>query len=227
MNAQDVLKKLKSLAHGDLASMARFGVDTSSAWGITMPDLRAFARELGKDHKLAQALWETGVHEARIFASMIDEPAKVTQKQMDTWVKDFNSWDVCDQTCKNLFRHTPFAVAKCHEWSKARNEWVKRAGFALMAELAIGKNLASDKQFKEFLPIIVREAHDDRNFVKKAVNWALRQIGKKNKILHGHALKTAQEIEKLESKSARWIAKDALRELRSDGVTRRVLEKST
>lgn len=226
MHVNDVLKKLKSLAHGDMASMERFGVNTSTALGVTIPHLRALARELGKDHELALALWKTGVHEARILASMIDEPAKVTEKQMDVWVKDFNSWDVCDQTCSNLFRYTPFALQKCKEWSEAEEEFVKRTGFALMASLAAaGKSAVTDQQFIKFFPLIIREATDERNFVKKAVNWALRQIGKRNKILHAQALKIAHDIEKIDSKSARWIAKDAIRELNSDGVNKRLIKK--
>jgi len=228
MTSQEVVKKLKSLAHGDLASMARFGVDTSTALGVTIPHLRSFARDIGKDHKLALELWKTGIHEARILASMVDDPEQVTEKQMDAWVKDFNSWDVCDQTCSNLFRYTSFALQKCKQWAGNEEEFVKRTGFALMASLAAaGKNTVTDQQFKSFLPLIIREATDERNFVRKAVNWALRQIGKRNEKLHADALKTALEIEKIDSKSARWIAKDAIRELKSDGIAKRLRSKGS
>lgn len=165
-------------------------------------------------HKLAQQLWNSKIHEARILAGMIDVPELVTPKQMDTWVADFDSWDVCDQVCMNLFDKTPFAYDKAKEWTKDKREYVKRAGFAMMAVLAWHDKKAEDEKLLQFFPIIKRESTDERNYVRKAVNWALRQIGKRNSGLRKKAIKLAEEIEKIDSKSARWIAKDALRELR-------------
>lgn len=153
---------------------------------------------------------------------MIDEPKMVTVKQMENWVKDFDSWDLCDQCCGDLFDKTEFAYQKAMEWSKRDEEFVKRAGFVLMAKLALHDKKAEDKAFLTFLPIIKRESIDDRNFVKKAVNWALRQIGKRNVDLNIAAVETAKEIQKMDSRSAKWIAADALRELTSEAVQQRL-----
>ncbi len=180
-NFEEILIKLKSLSNPEaVAGMARFGINTKKAYGVSIPDLRKMAKGIGKNHILAQKLWDSGIHEARILAGMIDLPERVTEKQMKHWVKDFNSWDVCDQVCSNLFDKTKFAYPKAIKWSKRNEEFVKRAGFVLMAALAVHDKEASDKEFLKFLPIIKREATDERNFVKKAVNWALRQIGKRN-----------------------------------------------
>jgi 3-methyladenine DNA glycosylase AlkD len=160
--------------------MARFGIQTSKALGISIPQLRDIAKRLRTNHELAQKLWKTGLHEARILASMIDDPEKVSEEQMERWAADFDSWDVVDSCCGNLFDETEFAIRKAHEWSKRKEEYIKRAGFVLMAEMAVHDKKASDKTFLDFLPVIVRESSDERNFVKKAVNWALRQIGKRN-----------------------------------------------
>jgi 3-methyladenine DNA glycosylase AlkD len=167
-------------------------------------------------------LWSTGILEARALAALIEEKEKVTEAQMEDWVKDFDSWSVCDGTCLNLFRYTPFAYKKCWEWSERQEEFVKRAAFALMACLAVSDKAAPDRAFLDFLPLIEREAGDDRNFVRKAVNWALRQIGKRNQRLNRAAIKAAHQIRKLGSPTARWIASDALRELRSPAVQRRL-----
>jgi len=202
--------------------MARFGINPENAYGVSVPNLRMMAKEIGRNHVLAQQLWSSGIHEARILASMIDVPEKVTEKQMETWVKDFASWDVCDQCCSNLFDKTEFAYQKAVEWSKRNEEFVKRAGFVLMATLSVHDKKANDTEFLKFLPIIERESVDDRNFVKKAVNWALRQIGKRNVDLHKKAIKAAREIQRLDSKSAQWIAADALRELTSPAIQKRL-----
>jgi len=194
--------------------MRRFGIDATHALGVSIPALRALAKEIKKDHALALALWETKFHEARILASMIDDPAHVTVRQIDAWVKDFNSWDLCDQVCGNLFDRTAFAVEKAIAFSKRKEEFVKRAGFVLMAEYAVHNKKAEDKVFLAFLPLIEKEACDDRNFVKKAVNWALRQIGKRNVRLREAAILTAERILLQDSNAARWIARDALRELK-------------
>lgn len=202
--------------------MARFGINPENTYGISIPNLRRLAREIGRDHALAQELWASGIHEARILASMIDESSNVTEEQMEAWARDFDSWDVCDQCCMNLFEKTGYAYQKCVEWSSREEEFVKRAGFALMARLAVSDKKAGDEQFAEFFPIIKREAADNRNYVKKAVNWALRQIGKRNRSLNRVAISTAKEIQEIDSKSARWIASDALRELTSEQVQGRL-----
>jgi 3-methyladenine DNA glycosylase AlkD len=194
--------------------MARYGIATEHALGVPIPLLRALAKRAGTDHRLAGELWASGIHEARILATMIEDPARMTSAQMDRWARGFDSWDVCDQACQNLFRSTPFACAKAVQWSGATTEFMRRAGFALMAGLAAQRSEMKDSQFEAFLKIVAGAAIDDRNMVKKAVNWALRQIGKRNARLLKRAIATAEKIERLDSRSARWIAKDALRELR-------------
>ncbi len=223
MQYNDVLNKLKSLSDPNaVAGMARFGINPENTYGVSIPNLRNLAKEIGKDHALAQQLWASGIHEARILASMIDDPKMVTKRQMEKWAKDFDSWDICDQCCMNLFEKTEFAYQKCVEWSSTEQEFVKRAGFALMAILTVHDKKANDKQFERFLPIIKREATDNRNFVKKAINWALRQIGKRNRNLNRKAIKTAREIQEIDSRTAKWIASDALRELASKAVQERL-----
>jgi len=223
MQVADILSQLESLADPEaVAGMAKFAVGGQQTLGIAIPTLRKMAKEAGKNHELAQQLWGSGIHEARILATMIDEPKKVTEAQMEAWVSQFDSWDLCDQCCLNLFRRTPFAYPKVYEWSSRSEEFVKRAAFALMATLAVHDKQAGDDSFIPFLAVIQREATDERNFVKKAVNWALRQIGKRNLSLNEAAIQTAQEIQQLESKSARWIGADALRELTSDKVRQRL-----
>lgn len=202
--------------------MARFGIHPKNTYGVSIPILRKMAKELGRNHSLASELWESGVHEARILASMIDMPDEVTPAQMDRWVKDFDSWDVCDQCCGNLFDKTKAAHKKAAEWSSRQEEFVKRAGFALMAALAVHDKKTPNAKFLRLLKAIKRESCDDRNFVKKAVNWGLRQIGKRNLQLNKAAIRTAREIQKIDSKCARWIASDALRELTSAQVQRRL-----
>ena len=192
--------------------MKRFGVDNSKALGVPLPQLRKIAKGINKDHQLALDLWDSGIHECRVMASLVDDPKQVTPQQMDKWVADFYSWDVCDQVCGNLFDRTEFAIDKALEWSKSEKEYIKRAGFVLMAEFAVHNKKAGNEEFMQFFPIIEREAWDDRNFVKKAVNWALRQIGKRNKDLHKIAIECANRIAQQESKAAKWIAKDALNE---------------
>jgi len=202
--------------------MARFGIQSSNSFGVSVPKLRTLAREVGRDHLLALKLWETGLHDARLLATMVDIPEEVTVDQMDKWVRDFDSWDVVDGSCGNLFDKTPFAVSKAKEWCKRDEEFVKRAGFVLMAELAVHDKEAKDKVFLDFLPLIIGGASDRRNFVKKAVNWALRQIGKRNLRLNKAAISTALKIQKMESGAAKWVASDALRELKSSQVLKRL-----
>ena len=212
-----IINKLKKLGtKRNREGMARFGIETKYAFGVNVTTLRKLAKEIGKNHKLAGELWKTKFHEARILACFIDEPEKVTERQMDLWVKGFNSWDLCDQCCLSLFDKTPFAWKKVLEWVKSDKEFVRRAGFAMMAVLAVHDKTAPDSKFLKFFPIIKVYSVDERNFVKKAVNWALRQIGKRNAKLKKEAIKTAEQILKQypNSKSAKWIANDALRELK-------------
>jgi 3-methyladenine DNA glycosylase AlkD len=223
MNCTEVLKKLKSLANPEsVKGMARFGIKPENAYGVSIPDLRRLARQIGKNHTLAGQLWSSGIHEARILAGMVDDPEQVTESQMERWIKDFDSWDVCDQCCSNLFDKTVFAYQKAIEWSARRREFVKRAGFVLMAVLAVHDKDADDDQFIQFFPIIKRQSTDKRNYVKKAVNWALRQIGKRNRALNQAAVEVGQEIKTIDSKSARWIAGDALRELTGEKIQKRL-----
>jgi 3-methyladenine DNA glycosylase AlkD len=214
-----VLGRLRSLRDPNAAEKAaRFGVRVARIWGVCAPDLRRLAREIGRDHDLAAGLWRTGVHDARLLATLIDEPARVTVGQMERWVRDFDSWAVCDAACGCLFDKTPHAWAQAAEWTQRDGEYVKRAGFVLMATLAVHDKEAPDARFEKFLPLIVQHATDERNFVKKAVNWALRQIGKRNERLNRLAIRTARDLRRLDSKAARWIASDALRELTSERV---------
>lgn len=192
--------------------MKRFSVDNSKALGVSLPNLRKIAKSIKKDHQLALELWATGIHECRVLASLVDDPKHVTQEQMDSWAADFYSWDVCDQVCGNLFDRTPYAIEKAFEYSRSEKEYIKRAGFVLMAEFAVHDKKANDESFMPFFPIIEREAWDDRNFVKKAVNWALRQIGKRNRNLGKAAKECALRIAQQKNKAAKWIAKDALAE---------------
>jgi 3-methyladenine DNA glycosylase AlkD len=227
MNGDAILRQLESLANADnVAGMARYGISVRNTLGVSMPALRQMARPLGKNHGLAQALWASEVHEARILAALIDDPAAVTRHQMDAWANDFDSWDVCDQCCGNLFDKTSWAYPQALRWSRARKPFVKRAGFVLMAALAVHDKKASDQAFLDFLPIIEQQASDERNFVKKAVNWALRQIGKRTRALNAAAIDSALRIQTLASPAARWIAADALRELRSAAVMARLREKA-
>jgi len=213
----EVLKLLRSLGSpAGRATMERFGIPSTNAHGINTPTLKALARKIGRNHVLALELWETGVFEARAIAALIAEPAKVTKPQMNRWARDLDSWAVCDACCCYLFRKTPFAWERAVAWSSARPEFTKRAGFALMAYLAVHDKTAPDERFIELLPIIECEAEDDRPFVKKAVNWALRQIGKRNHHLRKRVIACAERIRKQGTSSARWIASDALRELKKE-----------
>ena len=212
--ARQIIRELRAHANPrHVAGMTRFGINPTGTLGISIPILRQLAKQIGRDHALARQLWATGLHEARILAGFIAEPAKLASRQMDAWARDFDSWDVCDQVCGNLFDKTPFAYRKAVAWSRRREEFVKRAAYVLMASLAVHDKDAGNKAFAKFFPHIVRGAADDRNFVKKAVNWALRQIGKRNRPLRRQAIGIARQIQRLDSRAARWIAADALREL--------------
>jgi 3-methyladenine DNA glycosylase AlkD len=223
----EILDKLKSLANPqNVAGMSRYGINTQNALGISIPVLRQLAREIGKSHELASLFWESGIHEGRLLAGFIEVPSLVTESQMDRWVNDFDSWDICDQCCSNLFAATPLAFQKALEWSTNEKEFIKRAGFSMMACLAVKGQKANDRQFEPFFVNIKSGATDNRNFVKKAVNWALRQIGKRNPALNQRAIEVAEEIRKMDSSSARWIASDALRELNSTAVQTRLKGRS-
>ena len=223
MQYVQILQKMKSLHNQkNVEGMARYGIASKNVLGLCMPDIERMKREIGRDHALALKLWDSGIYDARILAALVDEPAKVTESQMEKWVRDFDNWAVCDNTCMKLFDRTPFAYKKALEWSSRPREFEKRAGFSLMATLTVHDKKAVDAQFLKFLPIIKRESVDERNYVRKAVNWALRQIGKHNKNLNKAAIKAAEEIQKKNSKAARWIAADALRELRSEAVKKRL-----
>jgi len=205
--------------------MARFGIVTGKAFGVPLPVLRLHAKSYKKNHALAVELWKSGFHEARIMATMIDDYRQVTEIQMEQWANDFDSWDTCDQCCSNLFDKTGFAIKKTIEWTARPEEFVKRAGFTMMACLAVHAKKMEDRQFLEFLPLIVRESSDARNFVRKAVNWALRQIGKRNIFLHQEALGLAQKLVLSENKTAQWIGKDAYKELTNEKIIKRIKEK--
>lgn len=198
--------------------MARFGINPQNTLGISIPALRALAKDIGKNHALALQLWRTGIHEARILAGFIDDPKLVTRAQMNAWVKDFDSWDVCDQVCCFLFDQTPSAYAQSLQWTRSNKEFVKRAGFSLMAGLAWHDKIASDAKFSPFLKSIEAQAGDQRNFVKKAVNWALRQIGKRNPALGKKAYALARRLSQAHSPASRWVGRDALHEFDKKSV---------
>jgi len=227
MRYNDIISKLQRLSNPQaVAGMARYGINPAKIYGVSIPNLRSIAKEIGTDHELALDLWNSGIHEARIIAGMIADPDRTTERLADSWVKDFDSWDVCDQCCMNLLRYTGFAYSKAVEWSSSDKEYVKRAGFVMMACLAVGDKKAGDEKFLAFLPIIKKEAGDSRNYVQKAVNWALRQIGKRDAALNRKAIETAEEIQNMTVRSAKWIASDALRELKSEAVQTRLKAKN-
>ncbi len=223
MKYEEAIRRLKALCDPKaVEGMARYGIKPDKALGISIPNLRKMAKVAGRDHALATELWASGIHEARILAGMVEDPGAVTEQQMEAWVAEFDSWDLCDQVCMNLFWLTPFAYDKCFQWSARGEEFVKRAGFALMARLAWSDRSATDERIAGFLPVIKKEATDERNYVKKAINWALRQIGKRDIALNRLAIEAACEIRELDSKAARWVAADALRELESEAVQKRL-----
>ena len=225
IQADDLLARLRALANPvNVAGMARYGISTHQTLGVSIYELRRIAKTIEPSHDLAEELWASGVHEARILASYIERPEWVSEEQMERWALDFDSWDVCDQVC-GLFEETPIAYTKATEWSKRPEEFVKRAAFALMAGLAVHDNGASDEKLAQFFPVIIQEATDGRNFVKKAVNWALRNIGKRSRELNRLAIETAHRIQQIDDRTARWIASDALRELTSEKMQLRLVKK--
>ncbi len=225
-SADEIISALKKNRNAkNIEGMARFGINVESALGISITLLRKVAKDIPQNHKLALDLWESGIHEARILASIIDEPVKVTKSQLNKWVNDFNSWDVCDQCCNNLFWQTNFAIEKSFEWIENKKEFVRRAGFTMICALAVHDKRMTNKDFLKYFPLIEKYSTDERNFVKKAVNWALRQIGKRNLQLNKEAVKLCKKLISSESKSAKWIGKDAIKELTSEKILFRVKKK--
>ena len=227
MEFEQIIYELEALSNPEeIEGMARFGINPAKTYAVRIPELRRIAKRAGKNHELAKKLWEHGYRETRIIASIVEDPKMVTEDQMDEWALGFDTWDICDQCCMNLFRKTPFAYKKIDEWSMQDEEFVKRAAFTLIATLAVHDKKADDERFEKLFSIIIRESDDGRNFVKKAVNWALRQIGKRDLNLNKRAILIAEEINKKDSKSAKWIAKDALRELNDEKVLKRLHSKN-
>ncbi|MCD8102614.1 MAG: DNA alkylation repair protein [Alistipes sp.] len=206
----------------NIEGMKRFGINAGNAFGISTPSLASMAGELGRDQPLALDLWDTGIREARILAAMVADPAAFTPDLMDLWCADFDSWDICDQVCTRVFRYSPYADRKIHEWARAEEEYVRRAAFALIAATAVSDKKAPDSLFEAYLPLILEAGEDDRNFVRKAVNWALRQIGKRSPGLWFKAIATAEELMVSRNKTSRWIGTDATRELTGEKVIRRL-----
>jgi len=221
-SVDDIVSKLKSKANPDnLEGMARYGISTTNRLGNSIPFLRKLAKEIGKDHKLASKLWTKGIDETKILASMIGEENKLTEEQAEKWVADFNSWDVCDQVCMNLFRKLSFVKKKIKKWSEREEEFIRRAAFSLIACIAVHNKKMPDDEFIKFFPIIKQGSVDKRNYVKKAVSWALRNIGKKNENLNKEVTKFARELKCLQSKTAKWIARDTLRDIQREPVKNR------
>jgi 3-methyladenine DNA glycosylase AlkD len=222
-----IVKILESLGDPkNVAGMARYGIAAEKAFGIAAPQLKELAKKIKKEtgdrHALALELWRTRIHEARAIAFLIDDPKLVTESQMEEWVADFDNWAICDSTCGTLFSYTEHAYAKAFEWSERDEEFIKRAGIAMIAWLAVHDKQGPDEKLAAFLPVLESKADDDRNFIKKAVNWALRSIGKRNLNLNGLAIECAERIRAQGTKSARWIASDALRELQNETTVARL-----
>jgi 3-methyladenine DNA glycosylase AlkD len=214
VDVKAVLAELRKLgSEKNRAGMARFGINTGRAFGVSIAAIRPLARRYRRNHELAAALWASGYHEARLLAALIDDPKQVTSKQMDAWAADFDSWDLCDQACLKLFVKTPFVDQKIPRWAKDKREFVRRAGFALLASQAVHGKDVPDSVFREHLKLIDAASTDERNFVRKAVNWALRQVGKRSASLHKPALALAKRLAASPDKTARWIGKDAVKEL--------------
>ncbi len=225
MTVNEIVIELKALSTPEhYAKLSYFGIKDDKAFGVKIPLVRELAKKIGKNHELALNLWKTEIHEARLLGTMIDDPKLVTENQFDSWVRDFNSWDMCDQCC-SLLGKTPFALDKINEYSTSKDEFVKRTAFVLICEQAVHHKDVDNEQFYQFLELIEREAWDERNFVRKAVNWALRQIGKRNETLRLKAIETGERILQQNSKSARWIATDALRELNDAKIIERLNKK--
>ncbi len=223
MEFDHIITQLVKLSNPeDIEGMKRFGIKSQKTYGVRIPELRKIAKKAGKNHKLAKELWEADYRETKILACMIDDSELVTEEQMDDWVTNFDSWEICDQCCMNLFRKTLFVNKKILEWSTHPEEFVKRAAFTLIAVIAVHDKKAQDVKFEQYFPLIINESTDTRHYVKKAVNWALRDIGKRNMALNEKAINIAEKINNIDSKGAKWIAKDALRELKTEKVQKKI-----
>jgi len=228
MELDEVIKQLKSMGNPkNVEGMARYGINPKNNLGVSIYKLRPFAKKIGKNHELALKLWKTGIHDARLLAVFIEDITKVSEDQMDLWAQDFDSWDVCDQTCTSLFDTSPIAWKKIREWAEHKKEFVKRAAFSILAGLAVHDKTASNEKFTDFSDIFIKHATDERNYVKKAINWAIRNIGKRNQFLNKKMIELSKEIQHIDSKSAKWIANDAIRELTSEKVKQRLDRKRT
>jgi 3-methyladenine DNA glycosylase AlkD len=217
MAVEDILEELKENSNPEkVKGMMRYGINPDNTLGVSMPDITAISKKYKRDHTLALSLWDTGVHEAKILAALVDDHKKLTEEQMESWVKDFDSWDVCDQVIMKLFDKSPIARSKALEWADREEEYVRRAGFAMMASIALHYKKLENSYFDDFFDMIIKRSDDNRNFVKKAVNWALRQIGKRNHDLRIKAIETASKIIEMDTKPGNWIARDAIRELESE-----------
>jgi len=226
MNYNEVIEQLKKMGDPkNIEGMGRFGIKTENNLGNSVTTLRNFAKKIGKNHDLAVKLWDSGIRDARMVAACIEDPDNISEGQVDIWINDFDSWDICDHCCGHLFDKTPFAYKKAKEWTQRTEEFQKRAGFSIMAWLAVHDKKEDDSKFEEFLTLIKKESTDERNYVKKAVNWALRNIGKRNITMNKKAIEIAREIQKVDSKSARWIASDAIRELTSEKIKQKLNRK--
>jgi len=220
MNIEDIIVRLHALANPEKIKLKekKFGIYADNSLGIYHQDLKALAKEIGRDNELALALFDSGIYEAKILCSKIYDPVSITEKQMDSWVKEFENWEICDSFCMGFFVKSDYALKKALEWSASPDEYIKRAGFVIMAAYGFAHKKADNAVFESFFPIIEREAHDERIYVKKAVNWALRNIGKRNRDLHKQALNIASRLLLMDSKSATWIAKNAICELEKPKV---------
>lgn len=217
LSLDEALALLRERARPDaLVGMAGFGMGGAERLGLSMPTLRRLGKQIGRQHELAIALAACGIPDAQILASLVADPARLSVAEMDAWVASLGAWDTCDQACINAFARSPLAWGRVPVWAAREPEFERRAGFALIAALAVHDKKAADDRFIALLPLIEQHADDERNFVKKAVNWALRQIGKRNDLLRGHAIACAERLREQPSRSARWNAADALRELRRD-----------
>lgn len=226
MHYQEIIKTLKTMEQPkNVQGMMRYGINPTNNLGISIYHLRLFAKEISTNHDLALTLWDSGIHDARLLAVFIDDPTKVTSEQMDAWAADFNSWDICDQACTSLFDQTPYAWNKVYAWANREEEFVKRGAFSILAGLAVHDKKATDDDFEQCTSILKQCSTDDRNYVKKAVNWALRNIGKRNQELNKTMIQLSKELLKADSRSARWIAHDALRELTSEKIQHRIKTK--
>jgi len=223
MQLEEIMHEFKSKSnHKSIEGMVRFGITPDKTFGIRIPERRKMAKRIRKDRELAHKLWELGYRETMILASMVDVPEQVTEEQLEKWVRNFDYWEICDQTIMNLFEKTKFAYTKAFEWGVSEEEFIKRAGYVMMARLAVSDKEAEDQSFIQFFPLIEKGSTDSRIMVKKAVNWALRQIGKRNLKLNKEAIKVAKTIAQLDSTAEKWIAKDVIGELESESVQKRL-----